>query len=107
MVYIQEAHPTDGWQLGINEEEDVLYAQPTNDDEREHAAHACSLGLDLKMPTLIDDMENSTDLAYAALPDRLYLVGVDGTIVFRGEQGPFGFRPEELDAAISGYLDPS
>ena len=104
VVYIQEAHPTDGWQLGINEEEKVLYAQPTTDDEREHAAHACSLGLDLKIPTLIDDMENSTDLAYSALPDRLYFVGVDGTIVYKSAQGPMGFRPEELDAAITSYL---
>ncbi len=107
MVYIQEAHPTDGWQLGINEDENVLYAQPTTDDERDHAAHECSLGLDLKIPTLIDDMENSTDLAYAALPDRLYFIGVDGNIVYKSGQGPFGFRPEELDAAISGYLDRS
>ncbi|MCH8913658.1 MAG: hypothetical protein IIA33_08845 [Planctomycetes bacterium] len=36
-----------------------------------------------------------------ALPDRLYLIGVDGTIAYKSGQGPMGFRPEELDAAIT------
>lgn len=107
VVYIQEAHPTDGWQVAINEHEDVQFAQPKTDIEREHVAHACSMDLDLKIPTLIDDMENSTDRAYSALPDRLYFIGVDGDIVYKGGPGPMGFRPEELDAAISGYLDAS
>lgn len=49
-------------------------------------------------------MENSTDLAYSALPDRLYLIGADGTIVFRSGPGPMGFKPDELEAAIAVYL---
>ena len=50
-------------------------------------------------------MENSTDQAYAALPDRLYLVGMDGKIVYRSGPGPWGFRPDELEAAIAQHLD--
>jgi type I thyroxine 5'-deiodinase len=103
-VYIQEAHPTDGWQVEINATEGVLYAQPASLEERVHLAEACALHLDLEIPTLIDDMENSTDRAYSALPDRLYLIGVDGTIVYRSGPGPMGFRPDELEAAIAGYL---
>ena len=76
-------------------------------DERVDVAEACSLGLDLKIPTVIDDMENSTDLAYSALPDRLYLIGVDGSIVYRSGPGPMGFKPEELETAIAGYLGSS
>ena len=56
------------------------------------------------MPTLIDDMENSTDLAYSALPDRLYLVGADGKIAYKSGRGPMGFRPDDLEAAIKDYL---
>ena len=37
---------------------------------------------------------------YAAHPDRLYLVGKDGKLAWVGEQGPRGFRPNELEAAI-------
>ena len=91
--------------MQINEAEGVLYAQPVSLDERVHVAEACALHLDLEIPTVIDDMENSTDLAYSALPDRLYLIGVDGTIVYRSSPGPMGFKPDELEAAITAYLD--
>ncbi len=104
VVYIQEAHPSDGWQMQINVDEDVVYKQPKSFDEREHVAEACSLELKLDIPTLVDDMEDSTDLAYSALPDRLYLIGTDGRIAYRSERGPMGFRPEELEAAIKEYL---
>ncbi len=105
VVYIQEAHPEDGWQLPINVAEEVVFAQPATAQEREHVAEACALHLDLSLPTLLDDMENSTDQAYAALPDRLYLVGMDGKIVYRSGPGPWGFRPDELAAAIAQHLD--
>lgn len=103
VVYIQEAHPTDGWQVPINVDEAVLFEQPTTHEEREHVAESCALHLDLQIPTLIDDIENSTDLAYSALPDRLYLIGSDGRIVYRSGPGPMGFRPDELEAAIDSY----
>jgi hypothetical protein len=63
-------------------------------------ANACSLRLDLTIPTLIDDMSDSTDRKYYALPDRLFLVGRDGRIAFRGAPGPFGFVAAELERAI-------
>ncbi len=67
-------------------------------------AEACALHLDLSIPTLVDDMDNRTDRAYAALPDRLYLVGKDGRIAHKSAQGPFGFRPDDFEAAITACL---
>ncbi len=90
--------------MQINTDEDVVYNQPETFDEREHIAEACAVGLDLKIPTLIDDMDNTTDLAYSALPDRLYLIGADGRIAYNGAQGPMGFRPDDFEAAIKDYL---
>ncbi len=90
--------------MQINTDEDIVYDQPETADQREEVAQACSIGLDLKMPTLIDDMDNTTDLAYSALPDRLYLVGKDGTIAYKSGRGPMGFRPDEFEAAIKDYL---
>ncbi len=52
-------------------------------------------------------MDNSTDLAYSALPDRLYLIDKNGKIVYRSGPGPMGFKPDELEAAIAGYLGSS
>ena len=82
----------------------MVFDQPKTFDEREQVAEACAVGLDLKMPTLIDDMDNTTDLAYSALPDRLYLVGTDGKIAYKSGRGPMGFRPDEFEAAIKDYL---
>ena len=104
VVYIREAHPTDGWQVESNEREGVLYKQPTTLAERTEVASVCALRLDLSIPTLIDDMENSTDKQYYALPDRLYLVGRDGRVAYRGAPGPFGFVAAELEQAIERYL---
>lgn len=50
-------------------------------------------------------MDNSTDHKYYALPDRLYLIGRDGRVAYRGGPGPFGFVAAELEHAIDEYLD--
>ena len=50
-------------------------------------------------------MENSTDLKYYALPDRMYLIGRDGRVAYRGAPGPFGFVTAELEQAIELYLN--
>lgn len=104
VVYIREAHPTDEWQVESNEKEEVLFEQPTTLAARNEIATVCSLNLDLSIPTLIDDMEDSTDRKYYALPDWLYLIGRDGTVAYRGGPGPFGFVAAELERAVQEYL---
>jgi len=87
-----------------NERDAVLYEQPVSLEERTELANTCALRLDLSIPTLIDDMTNSTDAKYYALPDRLYLIGRDGCIAYRGGPGPFGFVSTELEQALERYL---
>jgi len=87
-----------------NEQEQVLYPTPQTADERQEIASACVLHLNLSIPTLLDDMTNDVDLKYAALPDRLYLIGGDGLVAYRSGPGPWGFKPDELEAAINRYL---
>ena len=100
VVYIQEAHPSDGWQIPPNEQEGVVYEQPKTAEARETLAEACVLHLNISIPTLIDEMTNAVDRAYAALPDRLYLVDAEGRVAYRSGAGPWGFKPDELEAAI-------
>jgi hypothetical protein len=89
-----------------NESEGILFSQPKTLARRTEIAQVCSLKLDLPIPTLLDDMENSTDRKYYALPDRLYLIGRDGRVASRGGPGPFGFVASELERAIEEYLKP-
>ena len=104
MVYIREAHPIDGSSpLGGNGM--PIVEDPVSLAERQEVARVCMTRLAMEpMPALVDDLEDSVNLAYAAYPDRLYLVGKDGRIAYHGFEGPFGFDPEELADAILAEL---
>jgi type I thyroxine 5'-deiodinase len=99
-VYIQEAHPDDGWQVLMNLEQQIRYPQPKTIEERTDVAQACVLRLNFKMPMLLDEMSNQVDLAYAALPERLYVISRDGRIGWRSGPGPWGFDVEGWERAI-------
>ena len=99
-VYIVEAHPTDIWQMKSNIKENVLFANPKTDEERALVAGACVRKLGIKFPAVIDGIDNRTEVAYTGWPDRLYLIDRDGKITFKSRPGPFGFKPDQLEAAI-------
>ncbi len=100
VVYIQEAHPTDGWQVESNINESILLRQHQSYEERAEAAQSCTIGLHISLPTLVEEMDNAIDEAYGAAPERLYLIGKDGRVVYRGGAGPHFFDLDELDAAL-------
>ena len=52
------------------------------------------------MPTLVEEMDNAIDEAYGAAPERLYLIGKDGKVVYQGGAGPHFFDLDELEEAI-------
>ena len=104
MVYIREAHPTDGRQTRANERDGILFEQPTTLAERLDVAREMCTKLDISIPGVIDGMDNKVNSAYSGWPDRLYLIGTDGRIVYKGGPGPRGFRPDELKAAIEKTL---
>ena len=103
VVYINEAHPTDLWQMQSNVKEGVLFRSPTTREERESVAGSCVRKLHIAIPALIDSINNQVEQEYTAWPDRLYLVGEDGKIRFKSEAGPFGFDPKKLAAALEGH----
>ena len=45
---------------------------------------------------LVDLMDNKAATAYAAMPERLYVV-LEGKIVYEGELGPFGYKLDEVE----------
>ena len=49
---------------------------------------------------MVDGLENKTEQAYTGWPDRLYLIDREGKVAFKSKPGPFGFHPEQLEAAI-------
>jgi hypothetical protein len=78
--------------------------EPQTDDERAHVAETCAVNLELGMPMVVDRLDNAIASAYGGWPDRLYLLAADRTVRYRSGEGPFGFKPEELGAAIEEEL---
>ena len=58
----------------------------------------------MAMPMAVDGLDNAVASAYGGWPDRLYLLRRDGRIVYQGGEGPFGFKPAELEQAIETLL---
>jgi len=113
-IYIREAHPVDGWWFGkgITRHIMKIYSSkvamdvydPTTIAERRAVAGSCENTLKYGIRTYVDEMDDAVNKAYAAWPTRLYLVGLDGVVVYHGGLGPYDFHPHKLDRAIEQYL---
>ena len=86
--------------MKANVRDGVVYKQPKTEKERAEVATACVEGLKLSIPTLIDGADNAVCTAYSAWPDRLYVVGKDGRIAYKGRPGPGGFSPGEMEREL-------
>jgi Iodothyronine deiodinase len=100
-VYITEAHPSDVWQMESNIKDKVVFATPKNEEERAFIAGACVRKLGIKFPAVLDAFGNSTENAYTGWPDRIYLIDQNGHVAYKSKPGPFGFKAEELAAALA------
>lgn len=107
MVYIEEAHPTDGWEMPSNFKEGILIASAKTFLQRNEAAETCVVKLGIHIPALVDDMQDSTERAYTAWPDRLYIVDREGRVAFKSKAGPFGFNPAAMSAGLRSLVPSS
>ena len=104
VVYIREAHPSDGWKMPKNEKEGIDFSQPKTAEERGKIAAACKTKLDLSIPFVVDGIDNKVGEAYAGWPDRLYIVDREGKIAYKGGPGPRGFVVSEMAAKLDEVL---
>ena len=79
--------------------------EPKTEEEREAVASTCAANLRLRLPMVVDGVDNAVASAYGGWPDRLYLIGRDRRIAFQGGEGPFSFRPEALARAMERELE--
>jgi len=96
VVYIEEAHPSDVWQMESNIRQNVIFTTPKNFEERESVANSCVRKLHLKIPAVVDDIRNVTEAAYTGWPDRLYVIDRDRRVTYKSAPGPFGFHPQDM-----------
>jgi type I thyroxine 5'-deiodinase len=90
--------------MEVNEKENVVFEDPKQYDGRTRVASACATNLGIEFPALVDTIENTTETAYTAWPDRLYLIDDHGRIAFKSEAGPFGFKTDLLSNALEQLI---
>ena len=101
VIYVIEAHPHGDicpytgqeWVTQENKNQGILYSQPVNHAQRLELAKKAQADLGIRIPILIDDMDNSTWRAYGRAPNAAYLIGIDGRIrVRQGWLDPAGLK---------------
>ena len=100
VVYIAEAHPTDGWAFENNK---YQIKQPKQLEERMSAAKMFAQDTQMECPILVDNMNDDANLAYGALPERLYIIH-DRKIAYEGGKGPISYNLEEMKEALDKVL---
>jgi len=93
-----------GWSSFLHQKYRWTFTTTRHMEERRKAAGQCEDALQYGIRTYVDEMDDAVSKAYAAHPTRLYLVGVDGKVVYAAGLGPFDFHPYKLGAAIEQYL---
>jgi len=104
-VYTAEAHPEDRWKLidqyiadkefTGNKQDFCFYSAKTIDD-RKQMANWLIEKKNFKIPIVLDNMDNTLLKSYNSWPIRLYVIE-ESKVVYCGEQGPFGYSPDNLD----------
>jgi thiol-disulfide isomerase/thioredoxin len=100
MVYVREAHPTDGWKMESNSRVGVAVKQPTVFDDRVAVAGQFCKRLKATMPVVVDEINDPVGHAYSGMPARLYVIDGQGKVAYKSGRGPFGFRVGEMEQAL-------
>jgi hypothetical protein len=103
-MYIREAHPTDGRQTQANVREGILIADPKTLEKREEVARDFAAQFKVRLPILVDTIDNTVDKAYTAKPDRIYVIDAKGKIAYKGGPGPMGFKVADVPPVLDRLL---
>ncbi|XP_029184346.1 type I iodothyronine deiodinase-like [Acropora millepora] len=90
VVYIEEAHPSDGWALKNN----YVIRTHRNQTERCNAARRLAQKIP-RCPVVVDTMLDTANIAYGALPIRLHVIR-DGKVAYEGRSGPTGYDMKDV-----------
>jgi thiol-disulfide isomerase/thioredoxin len=100
MVYVREAHPTDGWKMDSNGRFGVAVKQPTTYPERVEVCEQFRKKLTPELTVVVDEITDPVGTAYSGMPARLYVIDQRGKVAYKSGRGPFGFKPGEMEQAL-------
>jgi thiol-disulfide isomerase/thioredoxin len=104
MVYVREAHPTDGWKMEQNTRLGVSAKQPSTYAERVEVCEQFKKLLKPGLTVVVDDITDPAGTAYSGMPARLYVIDPQGKVAYKSGRGPFGFKPGEMEQALGMCL---
>lgn len=86
--------------MASNVRQNVVFALPKSSGERTQVAESCVRNLNIQIPALLDNFQDTTEIAYTGWPDRLYVIDRTGRVAFKSKPGPFGFEPKALEVEL-------
>jgi len=99
VVYIEEAHPADGWALDGNY---PINRHRTIKDRLAAATRLTAHPLPANVSVVADTMSDDLNVAYGGLYERLYVIH-GSTVAYQGRRGPSGFRLEDVVSWLTTY----
>ncbi len=108
MLYVVDAHPkgdvspysNEEWIPRDNFKDKLLFPQPKTMSERTDRANQLNRLLDLKVPVLIDDMENPLWSELGRFPNAGILIDKTGEVIFKQKK----FKARAMAKQMSHYL---
>lgn len=83
-----------------NRKDGFVHDQPRTLEERRTLARILPERLSYRIPLAIDPIEGPAEAAYAAWPERIYVIAKGGRVEYKARPGPFGFKPDEAEARL-------
>jgi hypothetical protein len=90
-----------------NRKDKFVFNQPQSMEERRTLAKLLPERLKFRIPVALDPIDGPADRAYAAWPERIYIMNAGGRIEYKAEPGPFGFKPDEAEKSLIRLLGAS
>ena len=89
IVYVREAHPGENYPHHTRFEQKIAHAKKLRELEKIQ-----------EIPILLDDFNGTTHYAYGLLPNMVYLIDREGTIVYKSDWAD----SDELDAMCESLI---
>jgi hypothetical protein len=101
MIYVAEAHPTDGWVVPINTSHGIELAQHTSYEKRVECARLAQETMRLNLHVVVDGFDNAVTKAYSGAPNRAYVLDSEGRIVSK----QLWMDPEATEKALRELIE--
>ena len=106
IIYIREAHAADG-NRPVDYAKELVINEHKTFDERRDVARRFVGDKEVRIPTIIDNMDGEVDAAYGAAPTRAYIIRKDGRLGVTCGRGPRGLEPalKEINVWLEQYRE--